>query len=48
MIESKIREFAMMEADEFQACSDRCKDASALSFNFDLQFDSFMEFLSRI
>ena len=48
MIESKIREFAMMEADEFQACSDRCKDASALSFNFDSQFDSFMEFLSRI
>lgn len=47
MIENKIREFAMMDTDEFHAYSVRCKDASAGSFNFESQFDSFMEFLNR-
>ena len=48
MIENKIREFANMGADEFHGYSDRCKDASTGSFNFDSQFDSFMEFLNQV
>ena len=48
MIESKIREFSTMDQDEFRAYSQRCLDASAGSFNFDSQFDSFMDFLKEI
>lgn len=48
MIENKIREFAVMDADEFHAYSQRCKDAATGSFNFDSQFDSFMEFLGMV
>lgn len=48
MIEDKIREFAMMDADEFHAYSQRCRDAAAGSFNFDSQFDTFMDFLGMV
>ena len=48
MIEGKIREFVNMDADEFQAYSNRCMEASAGSFNFNTQFDSFMDFLDLI
>ena len=48
MIENKIREFAMMDADEFHAYSQRCRDAAAGSFNFDSQFDTFMDFLGMV
>ncbi len=48
MIENKIREFAVMDADEFHAYSQRCMDAATGSFNFDSQFDSFMEFLGMV
>lgn len=48
MIESKIREFSMMDQDEFNSYSERCLEASAGSFNFDSQFDSFMDFLNGI
>lgn len=47
MIEDKIWDFANMDQKEFQSYSQRCIDASAGSFNFDLQFDSFMEFLRK-
>ena len=47
MIEDKIWDFANMDQNEFQSYSQRCIDASAGSFNFDLQFDSFMEFLRK-
>ena len=48
MIENKIREFAIMDADEFHAYSQRCMDAAAGSFNFDSQFDTFMDFLGMV
>ena len=48
MIESKIREFSTMGLDEFRSYSERCLDASAGSFNFDTQFDSFMDFLDGV
>lgn len=48
MIESKIREFSTMDQEEFRSYSQRCLDASAGSFNFDSQFDSFMDFLKEI
>lgn len=48
MIEDKIREFAIMDADEFHAYSQRCRDAAAGSFNFDSQFDTFMDFLGMV
>lgn len=48
MIEDKIREFAMMDADEFHAYSQRCRDAAAGSINFDSQFDTFMDFLGMV
>ncbi len=48
MIEDKIREFVMMDADEFHAYSQRCRDAAAGSFNFDSQFDTFMDFLGMV
>lgn len=48
MIENKIREFAVMDADEFHAYSQRCKDAATGSFNFDSQFDTFMDFLGMV
>ena len=48
MIEDKIREFVMMDAQEFSSYSNRCIDASARSFNFDSQFDGFMAFLKQI
>ena len=48
MIEDKIREFAIMDADEFHAYSQRCMDAAAGSFNFDSQFDTFMDFLGMV
>ncbi len=48
MIENKIREFAIMDADEFHAYSQRCRDAAAGSFNFDSQFDTFMDFLGMV
>lgn len=46
MIEDKIRFFANMDKDEYQAYSQRCIDASMSGFNFDSQFDSFMQFLT--
>ncbi len=48
MIESKIREFTEMDAHEFHAYSDRCRKAAAGSFNFDSQFDAFMDFLNMV
>lgn len=48
MIESKIREFATMDQDEFRSYSERCLEASAGNFNFDSQFDSFMDFLNGV
>ena len=48
MIEDKIRELVMMDAQEFRSYSNRCIDASARSFNFDSQFDGFMAFLNQI
>ena len=48
MVESKIREFSTMSQDEFRSYSERCLDASAGSFNFDTQFDSFMDFLDGV
>lgn len=48
MIEDKIREFAMMDADEFHEYSQRCRDAAAGSFNFDSQFDTFMDVLGMV
>lgn len=48
MIEDTIREFAIMDADEFHAYSQRCRDAAAGSFNFDSQFDTFMDFLGMV
>lgn len=47
MIEEKIREFVNMDEISFKAYSNRCLEASCNGFNFDSQFSSFLDFLTK-
>jgi glycosyltransferase involved in cell wall biosynthesis len=48
MIEEKVREFADMDRDTFDAYSDRCLEASRNSFNYYSQFNLFTDFLAKV
>lgn len=48
MIEDKVREFAEMDRNTFEAYSDRCLEASRDSFNYKSQFSLFTDFLAKV